>query len=121
MHLILFQIKLFYQSLVNQFTLFKIKILVFFLFHSFIGLIIFRRDTLLSIYIIKQDIRIYVPCSRPNGWTDWADIFCGHSWVAGGCYRLKKFKFFFQNFFFRKFFYPRALQLVDSIVRTMAN
>ena len=23
-------------------------------------------------YIIKQDIRIYVPYSRPNGWTDWA-------------------------------------------------
>ena len=22
------------------------------------------------IYIIKQDIRIYVPYSRPNGWTD---------------------------------------------------
>ena len=31
------------------------------------------------IYIIKQDIRIYVPYSRPNGWTDWAEIFCGHS------------------------------------------
>ena len=34
----------------------------------------------------KQDIRIYiyVAYSRPNGWTDWADIFWGHSWVAGG-------------------------------------
>ena len=21
--------------------------------------------------------------SRPNGWTEWAEIFCGHSWVAG--------------------------------------
>ena len=29
----------------------------------------------LKIYIIKQDIRIYVPYSRPNGWTDWAEIF----------------------------------------------
>ena len=28
------------------------------------------------IYIIKQDIRIYVPYSRPNGWTDCAEIFC---------------------------------------------
>ena len=24
------------------------------------------------------------------GWTDWAEIFCEHSWVAGGCYMLKK-------------------------------
>ena len=30
------------------------------------------------IYLIKQDIRIFA-YSRPNGWTDWADIFCGHS------------------------------------------
>ena len=36
------------------------------------------------IYIIKQDIRIYVPYSRPNCWTDWAEIFRGHSGVAGG-------------------------------------
>jgi len=27
------------------------------------------------IFIIKQDIRIYVSYSRPNGWTEWADIF----------------------------------------------
>ena len=32
---------------------------------------------------------IYVAYSRPNDCTDWADIFCEHSWVAGGCYRLK--------------------------------
>ena len=32
----------------------------------------------------NQDIRIYVAYSRPNSWTDWAEIFCGHSWVAGG-------------------------------------
>ena len=35
-------------------------------------------------YIIKQDIRLYVPYSRPNGWTDWAEIFCGHSGEAEG-------------------------------------
>ena len=29
------------------------------------------------IYIIKQDIRIYVPNRRPNGWTEWTDIFLG--------------------------------------------
>ena len=44
---------------------------------------------ILDIYIIKQDIHIYVAYSRPNCWTDWAEIFCGHSWVARGCYRLK--------------------------------
>ena len=32
---------------------------------------------LLQIYIIKQDIHIYVPYNRPNGWTDWAKFFCG--------------------------------------------
>ena len=26
------------------------------------------------IYIIKQDIEIYVPSGRPNGWTEWAEI-----------------------------------------------
>ena len=36
------------------------------------------------IYTIKQEIRIYVPYSRPNGWTEWAEFVCGHSWVAGG-------------------------------------
>ena len=53
------------------------------------------------IYIIKQDIRIYVPYSRPNGWTDWAEIFCRHSRVAGGDHRLKKSNFIFliENFF----------------------
>ena len=35
------------------------------------------------IYIIKQDSHIYVPYSRPNGWTDWAEIFCGHSEAPG--------------------------------------
>ena len=47
--------------------------------------------------------------SRPNGWTDWAEIFCGYLWVAGGCYRLKKSKIFFL-----KFFFPKALQLVNN-------
>ena len=35
-------------------------------------------------YIIKQDILIYVPSGRPNGWTEWAKICCGHLWVAWG-------------------------------------
>ena len=43
-------------------------------------------------------IYIYVAYSRPNGWTEWAETFCGHSW--GGCQRLK-IDFFSQhlNFF----------------------
>ena len=32
-------------------------------------------------------------------------FFCGHSWVAGGCYRLKKSKKNSQHFFF---IFPRA-------------
>ena len=67
------------------------------------------KQNIQEIYIIKQDIRIYVPYSLPNGWTDWAKNFCGHSWVAEGCYTLKKceFCFFFKNYFF-KFFFLRA-------------
>ena len=30
--------------------------------------------------IIKQDIRIYVTNSRPNGWTEWAEIFVDTQW-----------------------------------------
>ena len=46
----------------------------------------------INIYIIKQDIRIYihVAYNRPNGWTDWAEVFWGHSGVIRRCFRLKK-------------------------------
>ena len=44
--------------------------------------------------IIKQDIRIYMLPSRSNGSTDQTEICFGHSWVAGGCYRLNFFQFF---------------------------
>ena len=38
------------------------------------------------IYMTKQDIRIriYVVYSRPNGWTEWAETFCVHSWWSRG-------------------------------------
>ena len=36
----------------------------------------------LFFYIIKQDIRIYVPYSRPNDWTVWTEMFCGHSFLT---------------------------------------
>ena len=39
---------------------------------------------------------IYVANSRRNGWTDWTEIFCGHSCVAGGC---NKNVCFYQTFF----------------------
>ena len=41
------------------------------------------------------------------GWTDQAEIFCGHSRVAGGCYWLKKIKKMLSQFFLNIFF-PRA-------------
>ena len=43
------------------------------------------------------------------GWTDWAEILCGHSGVAGGGGVMDK-KLFFSNFFFHG--QRRALQLV---------
>ena len=61
-------------------------------------------------YIIKQDIRIYVPYSRPNSCTEWAEFLCGHSGVFGGCFRLKN-RFFSKKIFSKLFFnifFPRA-------------
>ena len=60
------------------------------------------------LYIIKQDIRIYiyVTNSRPNGWTD---FLCGHTPSA---FKATKFEFIFQ----KKFSFPgqrQALQLVS--------
>ena len=56
------------------------------------------------IYIEKQDIRIYiyVAYSRPNGWADWAEFFCGNSWV-GGVVIGKKNRIFFNIYFFQFF------------------
>ena len=31
-----------------------------------------------------QTNHLFVAYSQPNGWTDWTEIFCGHSWLAGG-------------------------------------
>jgi len=47
----------------------------------------------ITIYIIKQDIRIYILLLRIAGQTAGPiglKFFCGHSVVAGGCYRLNK-------------------------------
>jgi len=53
--------------------------------HNFKKPVEYISNILEYIYIKKLDIRIYVGYSRPNGWTDWVEIFCRHSWVAGGC------------------------------------
>ena len=42
-------------------------------------------------------LHTYIFYSRPNGLTDWAEIFCGHSWVARGVLGKKKIDFFFQK------------------------
>ena len=46
-------------------------------------------------YIIKQDIhkKLYFS-SRLAGQAEWAEIVCGHLWVAGGCQKLKNLKNF---------------------------
>ena len=47
--------------------------------------------------VVYLYIYIYTTIAGQTGWTDWADIFCEHSWVAVGCYRLKKLIFFFNG------------------------
>ena len=54
-------------------------------------------------------IYIYVAYSRPNGWADWAEFFCGNSWVGGVVIGKKKIEFF-STFIFFNFFWPRATQ-----------
>ena len=63
-----------------------------------------EQTKLFYTYIIKQDSHIYVPYNLPNGWTDWAEICCGHSWVAEVCYRLKILIFFFEILLVKIFF-----------------
>ena len=54
-----------------------------------------------SIYIIKQDIRIYVPYSRPNGWTDGLKFFVDtHGWPGVSKAKKNRKFFFFKIFFF---------------------
>ena len=70
---------------------------ILFLFNSF--------NIFPFIYTIKRDICVYVPYSRPNGWTEWADFFlCGYSWVGQ---RLKeRFECKHENYnIFVKFFF----------------
>ena len=84
----------------GRFILFSSK------FHSNIYSILYVYYTYItsisSIYIIKLDILIYVPNSRPNGWIEWADIFL---WILIGSLGVTKAKnkknsnFIFLTFF----------------------
>ena len=53
-------------------------------------------------YNLYNKIRHSYAYSRPNGWTDWAEYFCGHS----GGVLVKNSKFFFLKHLKKKF--PRA-------------
>ena len=54
--------------------------------------------------IMKQDSRPRQPIqsSRPNGWTEWAEIFLTLM-CSLGMHRLNKIQVFFQIFFFYKY------------------
>ena len=55
---------------------------------------------------------MYVTNSRPNGWTDWADIFVNIQGWPGGVSGQKKFKqnifLLIINFFSKEFFLSRV-------------
>ena len=57
---------------------------------------------------------IYVVYSRPNGWTEWADLFSGHSWVA--CYSLKE-----NSSFFTGNAGPFRLSIINSSMKRSLN
>ena len=59
-------------------------------------------------------IYIYVVYSHPNGWTDWTEIFCGHSCLGGGIIGYKNSKLSVQFFLFHG--QRRALQLVNILI-----
>ena len=63
---------------------------------------LFNKTTHLYLYVVYR---------RPNGWTEWAEIYCGHS---GVCYRLKNSKFFIQ-IFKKKIFHGQRWALKHSI------
>ena len=49
-----------------------------------------NNTSIIKSEFLEKTLFMYVAYSRPNGWTEWAYNFCGHSWEAGGCYRLKR-------------------------------
>jgi len=62
--------------------------------------------------IIKQGIHIYVAYSRPNGWTDCAEICCGHSWG-------KLETFLVPNFFSKYFFHGHKFYSIIKIIKIL--
>ena len=60
------------------------------------------KNIMFNLYNKTRHSYIYVTNNRPNGWTEWAEIFCGHSGVPGGVLEF----FFFKNLFYK--FFSRA-------------
>ena len=64
----------------------------------------FFRSSFVNVYIYTfnktRHLNYHVPNSRPNSWTEWAEHFSGHSWVAWGWHRLNKYNVIF-------IFFPR--------------
>ena len=91
----------------------------------YIIITIIKFVVVIIIIFIISFVCMYDAYSRPNGLTDCAEICCGHSGVAGGCYRLKEFEIFLSTFFFNFFFHGnrRALQQVkyETIAKKFAD
>ena len=64
-------------------------------YYSYTVIMVQLKKKRIEKYLNNKTKHSYVPYSRPNGWTEWAEIFCGHSWVVRGCLRLKKSNIFF--------------------------
>ena len=58
---------------------------------------VFKGYNIITIYIIKQDIRIYVVYGRPNSWTNWAEIFDNTYGRPRSVTGYKKFEIFFHG------------------------
>jgi len=55
------------------------------------------KSMIIYLYKKKQDIRIYVPFSRPNGWTEWTKRFWVNSCVARGVTKAKESSILFSK------------------------
>ena len=71
----------------------------------------------------RHSYYIYVACTWPNGWNEWAEIFCGQSWVVGGCFWQKIYIFLKKNLFPKnKKMFPRATpSSSDSIYKVVIS
>ena len=70
------------------------------------------------IYIIKQDIHIYVPSSWPNGWIEWAEILFNKLMSSLGVTQAEKIKILIKIFFKNLTFFKKDLK---KILRVMPS